>query len=111
VLADAVEALIGALYLDGGFKEASRFIHHYWEPHVGSGASSESDPKSALQEWAQGKGFPLPAYRLVERSGPAHKPPFIIEVQVKGHKPVTAEGTSKREAEKLAAKQLLGKLK
>lgn len=104
-LSDAVEALIGAMYLDGGLEVARRFIQRYWRTHASSAAPS--DPKTALQEWAQGQGLPLPAYRVVERSGPAHAPKFIIEASVKGYPPAMAEGESKRAAEKLAAGLLL----
>ncbi len=105
-LSDAMEAVIGALYLDGGLEPARAFIHKYWR---GAEASepAPADPKTALQEWAQGQGLPLPVYKVVERSGPAHEPKFVIEVAVKGYEPARAEGSSKRLAEKAAAAALM----
>jgi len=105
-LPDAMEAVIGALYCDGGLKAAGDFIHRYWQKDIAI-EETPADPKTALQEWAQGQGLPLPQYKVVERSGPAHAPRFVIEASVKGHKPVKAEGNSKREAEKSAAAQLI----
>jgi len=105
-LSDAMEALIGALYLDDGLKAARGFIQKYWREAT-LAESAPADPKTALQEWAQGQGLPLPAYKVVERFGPAHAPKFVIEVNVKGFPPAQAEGSSKRLAEKAAAKALL----
>jgi ribonuclease-3 len=108
-LPDAMEAVIGALYCDGGLKAASDFIHRFWQKDIAIEATPE-DPKTTLQEWAQGQGLPLPQYKVVEHSGPAHAPKFIIEVSVKGHAAVSAEGNSKRAAEKTAAAQLLSQV-
>src|ERR1700733_7878785 len=105
-LPDAMEAVIGAMYLDGGYEAAERFMHRYWEKDLEI-AEAPADPKTTLQEWAQGKGLPLPQYKVVEHSGPAHAPKFIIEASVKGFPPAVAEGNSKRAAQKEAAKALL----
>lgn len=105
-LPDAMEAVIGALYLDGGYDAASRFIHRYWQKDIEI-AEAPADPKTSLQEWAQGRGLPLPQYKVIEHSGPAHAPKFLIEASVRGHAPVTAEGNSKRAAQKEAAKMLM----
>lgn len=105
-LPDAMEALLGALYLDGGLKAAADFIHRYWQKDIAV-PEAPADPKTALQEWAQGQGLPLPQYKVVEHSGPAHAPKFMIEVTVKGHPPATAMGNSKRAAQKAAAQVLL----
>lgn len=105
-LPDAMEAVIGALYLDGGFKAARAFIHSYWQRHIAV-SETPADPKTALQEWAQGQGLPLPVYRVIENSGPAHAPKFTIEASVKNLTPVQAEGDSKRAAQKAAATKLL----
>ena len=105
-LPDAMEAILGALYLDGGLKAASHFIHRYWQKDIGI-AEAPADAKTVLQEWAQGQGLPLPQYKVIEHSGPAHAPKFVIEVSVKGHPPAVAEGESKRAAQKAAALLLL----
>jgi ribonuclease III len=105
-LSDAMEALIGALYLDAGLETARRFIQRYWKQATQTEAAP-ADPKTALQEWAQGQGLPLPVYKVMERSGPAHAPKFVIEVTVKGFAPAIGEGPSKRQAEKTAAQVLL----
>ncbi len=104
-LSDAMEAVIGALYLDGGLEAASRFIRAFWDSSIRENAPD--DPKTALQEWAQGRGLPLPTYKIAERTGPAHAPHFRVEVSVKGLPSVQGEGDSKREAEKEAARILL----
>ena len=105
-LPDAMEAVIGALYLDGGFAAARKFIHHYWQRDIAVSETPE-DAKTTLQEWAQGHGLPLPSYRVIENSGPAHAPKFVIEASVKGFPPAQAEGNSKRDAQKAAAAKLL----
>ena len=105
-LADAMEGVIGALYLDGGLPAAQNFIGRYWEKNLTT-PDAPADPKTALQEWAQGRGLPLPAYKTLTTTGPAHAPKFRIEVHVKGFPPVEAEGDSKREAAKAAAEILL----
>lgn len=108
-LPDAMEAVIGALYLDGGLKAAENFIHRYWQKDIAI-EQAPADPKTSLQEWAQGQGLPLPQYKVLEHSGPAHAPKFIIEVTVKGFPPTVAEGNSKRDAQKTAAELLLKQL-
>ena len=105
-LPDAMEAVIGALYLDGGFAAARAFIHKYWQRDIAV-SETPADPKTTLQEWAQGHGLPLPAYRVLEHSGPAHAPKFLIEASVRGFPAVHAEGDSKRAAQKAAAVKLL----
>lgn len=110
ILADACEAVIGALYLDGGMEVARRFIRTRWAGQIDRPEPPPIDSKTALQEWAQGKSLPLPTYELVEQSGPAHQPLFRVAVRVKGMEPVVGTGTSKRAAEKLAASTLLRKV-
>jgi len=109
-LPDAMEALIGAIYLDGGLKVAKDFIHRFWQKEIAI-PEAPADPKTALQEWAQGQKLPLPQYKVLEHSGPAHAPKFIIEVSVKGHEPAVAEGDSKRAAQKAAAQLLLQQIR
>lgn len=111
LLADACEALIGALYLDGGLEAARPFIHKNWEPYLHITQTPPRDPKSILQEWIQGKGKPHPAYKVLSTEGPAHAPLFVVEVFVEGYDPTQGEGSSKQLAEKAAAENLLQKLK
>ncbi len=105
--ADACEALIGALYLDGGMDAARRFILDYWRPLVAAATGPVRDPKTRLQEWAQARALPLPEYRVVSETGPAHEPEFTIEVSVEGQAPVRAKAGTKRRAEQDAARALL----
>ncbi|MGI9508786.1 MAG: ribonuclease III [Geminicoccaceae bacterium] len=107
ILADALEALIGALYLDAGLDVAERFIRAQWEPHVSAMGRPPRDAKTTLQEWAQGRGLSLPVYTLAETSGPAHAPRFRVEVVLADYPAVTASASSKRQAEQAAAKALL----
>ncbi len=106
-LEDACEALIGALYLDAGLEVAREFIVTHWTPLMASVHVPPKDAKTALQEWAQAQGLPLPEYCEVERSGPAHAPAFTIRVQVEGYPPGVATAASKRAAEQMAAKAVL----
>lgn len=103
ILADAVEAVIGALFIDGGLKAARTFIERYWIPMLGNHAHARRDAKTILQEWAQGKGHGIPAYVVIERMGPDHAPEFTVEVKLKNFAPAQARGNSKRIAEQAAA--------
>ncbi len=111
ILADACEAVIGALYRDGGLPAASAFVERYWLPRIEHDPKPPRDPKTALQEWAQGRGLPLPSYREVGREGPPHAPQFVMEVVVRGRAPAHGNGKTKREAERAAATAMLGALK
>ncbi len=111
LLADACEAVIGALYLDGGLAAAAGFIGRYWQPLMTAEAKPPQDAKTALQEWAQGAALPLPVYRTVRTEGPPHEPLFAVEVVVQGLPAVTASGRTKRTAEQAAAAQMLETLK
>ncbi len=106
ILGDACEAVLAALYLDGGLAPAENFFTRFWGDDLGKVAKPALEPKSALQEWAQGQGFDLPRYTLVERTGPDHAPQFVVEVAAAGH---TARGTAsnKQEAERKAALEVL----
>jgi ribonuclease-3 len=111
ILAGACEAVIAALYLDGGMEAAERFIARYWHDAFGALSRDMRDAKTALQEWAQGRADRIaPVYRLVRRDGPDHAPRFVVEVSAGGEPPETGEGSSKREAEQSAAAAMLTKL-
>lgn len=110
ILSDAMEAVIGALFREGGMEALRPIIRRHWQAHVHR-ENAPQDAKSALQEWAQGRGLPLPEYKLLRQSGPAHAPTYVMEVRVKGFESMEAEGTSKREAEKKAAALLWGKVR
>ena len=111
ILAGACEAVIAALYLDGGFAVARDFIEKNWEEQFSGLSRDMRDAKTALQEWSQAKkGGVAPIYKLIKREGPDHAPRFAVEVSVAGQEPVTGEGSSKREAEQAAARAMLAKL-
>ncbi len=110
VLGDMVEALIGALWLDGGFDAARAFVRRAWADRVDRRDSAPQHPKSALQEWAAANDRKPPVYELIGRSGPQHAPTFVVEVSIKGVGEATAEGLAKQEAETEAAQALLDKL-
>lgn len=112
ILAGVCEAVIAALYLDGGFEPARAFIERYWEAPLKSIGADMRDPKTTLQEWAQARpSREAPVYRLVKREGPDHAPRFRVEVSVSGEQPETGEGQSKREAEQAAAAALLARVR
>ena len=106
-LEDALEAVIGALYLDGGMLAAEQFIKPIWTNLSKLIEAPPKDSKTTLQEWAQGRGLPVPIYQLKETTGPAHAPEFTVEVTVQGHEPKQAKANSKRHAEQIAASLLL----
>lgn len=110
VIGDVVEALIGALWLDAGMEAAERFIRRAWAGRVDAADRAPEHPKSALQEWAAAHGCKPPVYRLTGRSGPHHAPRFTVEAEIEGRGIGTAEGSSKQEAETLAAIALFAKL-
>ncbi|MDP7539463.1 MAG: ribonuclease III [Alphaproteobacteria bacterium] len=109
-LADACEALIGALYLDGGLAAAAAFVERHWRPLFKAQIVPPKDAKTALQEWSQARGLGLPHYRLISSEGPAHKPTFRMAVAVEGQGKGEGEAYSKREAERRAAETLLTRL-
>ena len=111
VVGDAVEALIGALLLDGGFETAQRFILASWEPYLAGQGRAPHHPKSALQELAEGLGRKPPAYEVIDRSGPPPAPRFTVRVSVRGLGEAEGQGTSKQDAETAAAAALLSQLK
>ena len=110
VVGDVVEALIGALYLDGGMEAAQRFILSLWEADLATQRRAPQHPKSALQELAAAKAVKAPVYEVVSRTGAHHAPKFTIRVSVGSLGEATAEGASKQEAETAAAAALLSRL-
>lgn len=111
VVGDVVEALIGALFLDGGMDAAERFILGLWQEDLSNQRRAPQHPKSALQELAAAKGVKPPVYEVVSRTGAHHAPLFTVRVSVAKLGEATAEGTSKQEAETAAATALLSQLK
>ncbi|MBX2830940.1 MAG: ribonuclease III [Rhodospirillales bacterium] len=110
ILSDCMEAVIAALYLDGGLEPARSFIEKLWTPLLDEANKPPQDAKTQLQEWLQGRGKPLPKYEMIGREGPAHAPIFTIELTTSDGDSVSAEGKSKREAEQIAAQLMLDKL-
>lgn len=106
ILGDVCEALIGALYLDGGIEAARGFMDIYWETELPKVEDKPSEPKTALQEWALAHGHDVPRYQIVGRTGPDHAPVFKVEVSLEGVKPEHGKGGSKQEAERNAAQAL-----
>lgn len=110
ILEDVCEALIGAVYLDGGFGAAYQLIEKNWNGVLHQQVEAPKDAKSALQELVQAKGFPLPEYHLISADGPAHEPYFVVEVRVVGEDSQRGEAPSKRKAEQEAATRMLSVL-
>lgn len=107
ILGDVAEAVIAAIYLDGGFDAAKEFVLRNWKPRMESLTGSLRDSKTLLQEWAQGRGHGLPSYTITERSGPDHAPTFRVAVTIDGVNVGEGQGKSKRDAEQAAAAQAL----
>jgi ribonuclease III len=107
VLGDICEAVIGAVFLDGGYSAAAQFVERNWTERMRKPRRPLRDPKTVLQEWAQGKGLPTPVYREVDRTGPHHDPQFRVAVDLPGLEPAEGLGGSKRDAEKAAASVMI----
>src|SRR5271165_6215414 len=107
ILSDVCESLIGAVFVDGGFEAARDLILRGWGPRLTADAEPARDAKTAVQEWAQGRGLPAPRYEEAARSGPAHAPLFVMRVVLEGYDPEIGEATSKRAAEQAAAQAFL----
>jgi ribonuclease-3 len=109
VLADAVEALLGAIYMDGGLEPARALIRREWGPLLEASAHPPVSPKTRLQEWSLGRGLGLPEYMLVSATGPSHNPIFVVRALAAGQD-AEGSGESKRAAEQEAAARLLARL-
>ena len=107
ILSDVCEALIGAVFLDAGFAAARALVRRFWEPRMRADAAPIQDAKTAVQEWAQARALSTPRYTEVERSGPAHLPRFVMQVELEGYDPERGEASSKRAAEQAAAQAFL----
>lgn len=111
IIADVMEAMLGAIFIDGGLDKAQAVILRLWGENIDTLTEAPQDPKTELQEWVQGRGLPLPVYEIMDKSGPDHAPEFILRVCVQGEEPVIAQGPSRRQAEKTAARIMLRRLK
>jgi ribonuclease III len=107
ILADACEALVGAVFLDGGYPSAEALIERFWKERMLKPLRPLRDPKTILQEWAQARGLPTPSYKELARTGPHHSPKFRIAVELPDRPAAEGMGTSKRAAEQAAAAQML----
>jgi ribonuclease-3 len=107
ILANACEAVLGAIFADGGYDAAQAVVHRFWQPQLDMLELAAPDAKSLLQEWAQGRRLPLPRYLEVAREGPDHAPRFTAEVQIDGVAPERGTGANKRAAEQAAALAML----
>lgn len=110
LLGDAMEAVIAAVYLDGGLEPARDMILRLWGDRINKVEADARDPKTALQEWAQGRKMAVPKYVETSRAGPDHAPVFTIEVQLADGQSARAKANSKRAAEQAAAKALLAQV-
>jgi ribonuclease-3 len=113
IVSGACEAVIAALYLDGGYEAAKCFVLRYWENEFATLAQDLRDAKTALQEWAQSGALSprvQPVYKLIGREGPDHAPVFTVEVSVPGRTACTGQGSTKRDAEQAAAQAMLREL-
>jgi ribonuclease-3 len=103
------EALIGAVFIDGGYAPAAALIERFWQDRMLRPPRPLRDPKTVLQEWAQARGMPAPSYREIDRSGPDHSPEFRVAVELAERTPAEGSGRSKRAAEQAAAAAMLAR--
>tara|TARA_S200000501_G_scaffold373129_1_gene419565 strand:- start:536 stop:1201 length:666 start_codon:yes stop_codon:yes gene_type:complete len=107
ITSDCLEAIVGAIYLDGGLKSAEKFIHHFWEDYLIKSNITLIDSKTKLQEFSLKKFKVLPKYIFSKKTGPQHRPMFKTEVQIPNSKKVIGFGSSKKNAQQDAADKLL----
>lgn len=110
LLGDAMEAVIAAVYLDGGFEAAKALVLRLWGPRIHQVESDARDPKTSLQEWAQARAMPPPRYTELGRDGPDHQPQFTVEVTLENGAAESARAGTKRAAEQAAARALLTRM-
>ncbi len=109
ILSDICESLIGAVFIDSGFEAARDLVARSWRARMDAELEPARDAKTAVQEWAQARGLPSPRYVEAARSGPAHQPHFVMQVELEGFAPESGEANSKRAAEQAAAQAFLTK--
>jgi ribonuclease-3 len=107
VRADVAEALIAAIYLDGGLDEARKFILRFWEQRSRAPSQMLRDAKTDLQQWVQGRGGTPPLYVIESREGPDHDLIFTVRVELPGHQPAKGTGRSKQAAQQAAAAEFM----
>ena len=107
IQSDAVESIIGAIFIDGGYNASYKFIKKFWLPYLNVKISKTQDPKTTLQEISQQKIKKLPEYKLINKKGPSHSPLFTVSLKVLNLNQIKAEGLSIREAERKAANEAL----
>lgn len=110
LLADGMEAVIAAVYLDAGFEAARAVVLRHWGARVQDAGNGARDAKTALQEWAQARGMAVPTYAAISREGPDHAPVFTVEVRLANGATAQAAANTKRAAEQVAARALLARL-
>ena len=110
LLGDGLEALIAAVYLDAGLEAARALVLRLWGERIANVEADARDPKTTVQEWAQGRRMAPPVYRVIERAGPDHAPVFRVEALLEDGRSATGEAPSKRNAEQAAARALLEKV-
>jgi ribonuclease-3 len=111
IMGDCLEALIGAIYLDGGLKSAEKFILKFWRKYIKNSIIPQIDSKTLLQEYSLKKFKKLPLYTFFKKTGPQHKPIFKTDVQIQNSKKFIGYGSSKKNAQQNAASKLLTSLK
>ncbi len=110
ILADVCEAVIGALFLDGGLQAAENFVLRYWADFMANSGEATKDPKTQLQELLQGNSGKPPRYKVINQEGPDHAPIFTVEVRAEGVTPAEGQGGSRQDAEKAAARAMLSQM-
>ena len=111
MLADSLEALIGAIYIDSNFEEVKKVVLNLWDKKLSSQEKPPVDAKSFLQEWCLSKKKKIPVYKILEKSGPDHKPTFLVELRIENFQKVQGEGSTKKKAEIDAAQKIIEKIK
>lgn len=111
IIADVMESLLGAIYIDGGYEAVQTVTLKLWGDTIKTVKTAPQDPKTELQEWVQARGLDLPLYEMADRQGPDHAPVFMIALYVEGQKTIKAKGSSRRQAEKSAAQAMLEQIK